>query len=155
MNKIQLEDMAPQVIGEILPPLPTFDYSALAPEAAAHMRDTADRIRMRHRQHVAAIIETGRDLLAVKQRLLHGQFGAWLQAEFSMTERTALNYMRTAAEFGGKSEIVSDLPPAALYTLVAPSTPASVKQAVIERLETGDRVTSHEVRDLVREAKVT
>ena len=70
-----------------------------------------------------------------------------------MTERTALNYMRTAAEFGGKSEIVSDLPPAALYTLVAPSTSVLVKQAVIERLETGDRVTGTKFETLYGKPK--
>jgi hypothetical protein len=57
-----------------------------------------------------------------------------------MTERTARNYMNAAAECGTKSEIVSVLPPTALYALSAPSTPAPVRDAVLVRLEAGERL---------------
>jgi hypothetical protein len=91
----------------------------------------------------------------VKQQLPHGQFGAWLQAEFGMTERTARNYMNAAVEFGAKSEIISDLPATTLYALSAPSTPAPVKEVVIARLESGERLNGQEVQDLIRDARDT
>ena len=70
-----------------------------------------------------------------------------------MNERTAQNYMRAATAFGTKTALISDLPPTAIYTLAAPSTPAPVKDAVVARLEAGERLEAAEVQALVREAK--
>ncbi len=64
---------------------------------------------------------------AVKQQIQHGQFGAWLHAEFGMTERMTRNDMRAVAAFGAKTDIMSDLPPTAIYTLAAPSTPTQFR----------------------------
>lgn len=132
-----------------------FDYAALPVDLADEARQTAGRIRLRHQQHVAAIIETGRDLLSIKDRLGHGNFGPWLEAEFGWNERTARRYMMAATEFGDKTDIVSDLPPTALYKLAAPSTPEPIREEVIQRLEAGERLGLKEVEDrlwLAREA---
>jgi hypothetical protein len=68
-------------MGEILSPIRVFDYSALPAEVATQARAVTDRIRIRHQQQVAAILETGYDLLAIKQKVQHGQFCAWVQAD--------------------------------------------------------------------------
>ena len=130
-----------------------FDYSALPADVASAARATADRIKDRHQRQIAAIIETGRDLLAIKERLWHGWFLAWLQAEFAWAERTARNYMLAAQQFPDKSAIIADLPLNEVYLLAAPSTPPSVRDAVVSRLEAGERVKPVEVRALVRDAK--
>jgi hypothetical protein len=130
-----------------------FDYSALPTDVADIARAVADRIKARHKCQMAAIIETGRALLAIKEQLGHGQFLEWLQAEFGMTDRTAENYMRAATEFGDKIEIISNLPPTEVYRLASPSTPTSARDAVVARLEAGERVEPGEVRELVRNAK--
>lgn len=70
------------------------------------------------------IIEIGRDLIAAKKSLGHGRFLAWIDAEFKMTDRSALSFVRVAQLYGDKSEIISDLPPTVLYALAAPSTPS-------------------------------
>ncbi len=64
----------------------SFDYAALPSDTAKAVQKAADRIRNRT---TMGLIKTGRDLLAVKKLLNHGQFGAWLRAEFLMAERTA------------------------------------------------------------------
>jgi hypothetical protein len=130
-----------------------FDYSSLSDDVAKEARAVAERVRARQQGHIAAIIETGRDLAAVKERLEHGQFTAWLQAEFGMTDRTARNYMQASAQFDGKTEIISDLPPTTIYQLSAPSTPAPIREAVIQRLEAGERVEPRDVHNMVWEAK--
>src|ERR1700757_4590854 len=66
--------------------LGAFDYASLSPELASAARQTAERIRRRRR---AAIIETGRDLIAMRKSLPDGQFIPWVNAEFDMTERSA------------------------------------------------------------------
>ena len=121
---------------------PEFDYSGLAPEVAAEARAVADRVRASHQRTVVAIIEMGRDLLAVKAGLGHGRFGQWLEAEFGGVARTAQNYMRAAQSFGGNSAIVSHLPPATLYALAAPSTPGDVRSEIVARLRAGGAAAS-------------
>lgn len=70
-----------------------FDYGSLTAEHAEAARSVADRIKART---AAAILDTGRDLIAIKSLLDHGQFERWLRAEFGMTPRMAQNYMRAA-----------------------------------------------------------
>lgn len=131
----------------------SFDYSILPVEVAEEARAVAARVRSRHQQQITAIIETGHDLTRMKANLGHGNFETWISAEFGMTIRTAQNYMSASSAFGGKSEIISYLPPSAVYALAAPSTPDPVREMVIERLEAGERIDPLEVRDLVKEAK--
>jgi hypothetical protein len=94
----------------------------------------------------AAIIDTGRDLLTIKEQLDHGLFGAWLEAEFGMSRRSAQNYMSAALQFDGKSETVSHLPARAIYQLSSASTPEPVREELISRLQTGERVKADEIR---------
>lgn len=129
-----------------------FDYSALPGEVATLARDVADRVRSRHQQQIAAIIETGRDLEAVKAKVEHGQFALWLDAEFGWSARTAQRYMQTAI-LDGKSDTVSYLPPTAVYALTAASTPEPVRNEIMERLEAGEHVDPIEVRDRIKEGK--
>jgi hypothetical protein len=130
-----------------------FNYSALPTDVADTARAVADRIKGRHKRQMEAIIETGRDLLAMKELLEHGQFQEWLHAEFTWTDRTARNYMQVVEQFADKTEIISDLPPTEVYRLASPSTPPSVRDAVVSRLEAGERIEPVEVRELVRVAK--
>jgi hypothetical protein len=98
-----------------------FDYSLLEAQVAKQARSAADRIRERVKKTVEDIIEVGNDLLAVKEALEHGHFGAWLRAEFGWTDRTARNFMAVAEQFGGKTETLSEMKidPTAAYLLAA------------------------------------
>ena len=110
-----------------------FDYDALDPELQEHTRAAAVRIRDRLKRN---LIETGRDLIGVKERLGHGLFGAWLKAEFNMSERSAERYMN-AARLLAKSDIVSDLPPTVIHVLSAPSAPSHVVDELLEAAKAG------------------
>jgi hypothetical protein len=117
-----------------------FDYSALDPETAKLAKDAADNIHAYKRRATAAIIEIGKDLNKVKERLGYGPFGDWLREEFDWTERTAQRFMQVAAVFGDKSDIVSDLQPTILYQLSARSTPETIISKVVRQLEAGERL---------------
>ena len=127
-----------------------FAYSELETSVAQEAKAIAERIRARNQ---AAVIDTGRDFVRMKDRLGHGHFIRWLDAEFSMTARTAQRYMGAAAAFHDKCELVSYLPPSELYALSAPSTPAHVRQEFLQRLEAGERLSPTIVRAMVRRAK--
>src|ERR1700733_2471014 len=87
-----------------------FDYNTLDTDDAAYVRAIADRVREKDQQARGNVIDIGRDLIVVKEKLDHGQFGPWLRAEFQWDERTAQRYMGLAEHFGDKSDIVSLLP---------------------------------------------
>ena len=120
-----------------------FDYETLHADAAARLRSAALRIRERMQ---GSIFETGRDLIAIKDLLEHGAWGAWLKAEFGMTARSAQRYMN-AAGLASKSDTVSVLPPTAIYKLASPSTPDIARDTIIDRLEKGEMVSMKEVTD--------
>jgi hypothetical protein len=103
---------------------------------------------------IQAIVETGRDLIAVKQHLEHGQFGEWVQAECGFTLRTAQNYMKVACTFAElKCETISHLQLSTVYELSAKTTPADLVARVIQRGMTGEPVSDDEVREMLVEAK--
>jgi len=130
-----------------------FDYAQLSPGEAAEIREVAVRVRAAHERTIVAVLEMGRDLLAVKARLGHGRFGAWLHAEFGGVARTAQNYMMAAQAFAGKGEMVSYLPAATVYALAAPSTPKAVRSEIVCRLEAGERPHPAAITEAVRAAR--
>jgi hypothetical protein len=124
---------------------PIFDYDALPADLAESTRAAAQRIKSCTR---ASIIEIGRELLAVKKALAHGEFGAWLESEFGMTSRSAQRYMSAALAFGDKYDTVSFLPPTTLYRLAAASAP--VRDEIVRRFETGERLPGSVVEEIVK-----
>lgn len=129
-----------------------FDYAGLPVADQVAVQSAAVRIRDRMKRTVEDIIAIGQDLIAVKDRLGHGRFLPWIEAEFGMTDRAARNLMNVALTYGGKSEIISDLSLTVLYELAAPSTPEPVRQAVEAKAEAGEAVSVAEVQRLKREA---
>jgi DUF3102 family protein len=127
-----------------------FDYSALSETIASEAKRAADRVRERLR---GAVVDVGAELARIKERLPRGQFGPWLAAEFSLTERTAQNYMAAAA-LATKYETVSVLRPKTLYVLAGRSTPATVRQEIVERLSTGECLSDSAIQDMIGEAKL-
>jgi hypothetical protein len=124
-----------------------FDYAQLDQGLAAEAREAAARIRARLK---TAYIDTGLDLIRIKERLGHGQFGPWLKAEFDMTERSAENYMNAARWIKGKSEKISDLPAAAIYALASPNTPADIVNEVVAAVENGTKLRVHDIKTKIR-----
>lgn len=141
MSLVDISEVQMGVVG--------FDYASLPRDVADAARSTAERIRSRLS---SSVIETGRDLLTIKERLGHGNFLAWIEAEFGMNERSAQRYMNSANMLG-KYDTVSHLPPTTIYALSAKSTPDDVREAVISRLESGETVTPKEINDRIDQAK--
>jgi hypothetical protein len=124
------------------------------PLSTKEMEEIADRIRARIRRTVEDIIESGRDLATVKDSMEFGEFTKWLDREFSMTDRTARNYMRAAAWAEGKTEIISDLSPTTLYLLAAPSTPKEIQAEVVSDLRSGKPVEVQRIKHRILDAKL-
>ena len=104
-----------------------------------------ERIKSRMAKTAQDIIEIGRDLANVKKLLSHGEFQEWIQTELGISPRTAQNFMNVTNRLGGKSEMISLLPPAVVYALAAPSTPDDVRAHVLELAEKGGPITEQMV----------
>ncbi|HTJ57282.1 MAG TPA: hypothetical protein VL418_06945 [Devosiaceae bacterium] len=130
-----------------------FDYSVLDPEIADDARQVAERVRGLARRHVGEVIGLGMELARIKKSLGHGRFGPWLKAEFGGTDRTARNYLAAATWFATKTEVVSSLPMATVYKLASNSVPSEAREVVLSRLEAGDRLSEHEIGEIIGSAR--
>jgi len=126
--------------------LPIFEYAAIGdPDVERQVREATVKIREMQR---AALVDIGRELITVKAALPHGAFLAWVESSFGWSQRTAVNMMQVATEFGSKWETVSHLPTAVIYKLAAPSTPPTVREAVLH-LGPGQAVSVRAVTELI------
>ena len=130
-----------------------FTYTDLPAPVAAEVEAATTRIKDRMARTVTGIIETGRDLTEVKDKLEHGQFESWLNTSFNMTDRTARRFMQAATWAEDKTDTVSVLTPTTIYMLSAKSTPDVVHDQVVERIEKGMPTEPERVRHLIKEAK--
>ena len=101
------------------------------------------------------IIRIGENLIKVKELLGHGNFGLWLEKEFSWSWKTATNFMNVAKQF--KFETVSNLNTSAraLYLLASASTPEAVREEFSPKLESGEEVTHSQVKEAIEKEKGT
>lgn len=133
-----------------LPANVDFNYDALPHDLADDARKIAGRIRGRL---ATGYIATGHDLIEMKERLGHGYFGAWLEAEFGFSDRTAERYMAIARFDAANSDIMSILLPATMHALAAPSLPEGVRIACINRVTAGELLQPKDVTDAAKEVR--
>src|SRR5215207_6198431 len=117
----------------------SFNYAELPSNAQCEVQASVQRIRELNQDLTIRIFQIGQELERVKALLGHGAFGPWLNAEFGWSERTAQRFLQAVEVFGSKADTVSVLEPTAIYELSAKSTPSSVRDAVVARLEAGER----------------
>ena len=127
----------------------TFDYNALAPDAAATLREQARHLRALVTKTTTDMIEIGRDLMSVKNKLKHGQFTSWVEAEIGISVRTAQGYMRLAILAEGKSATVSLLPSSTARMLAAKAAPPDIVEHVITKAAAGTIVPDRVVKRLI------
>lgn len=134
-------------------PASSFDYTGFTEEEAEDMRATASRVRRSLRDAIKNSVQAGNDLMAIKERLGHGQFLKWIDAECHLSERTAQFHMRIARFVAEKSEMFAGLPPSALDKLAADTTPEHVRDAVAREVQEGRPPTVAAINKMIRHAR--
>ena len=104
------------------------------------------------KRKLAAIIEIGKRLERVKDRVGHGNWLAWLKRNFKWSGDTAERYMGTwrisqTLEF----RRLRNLPLEALYLLARKSTPEEARITVSKLIETGVKVGKPEVQVILQQ----
>jgi hypothetical protein len=131
-----------------------FDYTAIEdPDTRKAAQEAALRIHDNLIRSKEAFLEVGRDLLAMKDEIMHGGFQPWLGTEFPLLKyRTAINYMNayTYCEEHPDAKLF-DL--TAIYALASKSTPPEVVEEVFEQVKAGTVPTVKEIKAKVKEAR--
>ena len=120
---------------------PLFNYAELDAGTRTLVEQRTIEIRELVKRTAHGVIEIGQKLIEVKELLGHGNFLAWLEAEFDWAERTARNFMRVAETFKSANFADVAVAPSALYLLAAPSTPEGAKDEVLGYAEAGEEIT--------------
>jgi hypothetical protein len=115
------------------------------------LRHQTARIRERVKTTTKAIIEIGRDLIAVRQTLGHGQFILWVEAECGFVMRSAQKYMQVAKFVDDKCESGAHLAPATLYLVSAKNAPPEIVNEVTARAVNGTMISDADVVRMFKE----
>lgn len=117
----------------------------------------AEVIRALGKRMCGDIVEIGRRLIAVKERVGHGNWLNWLADEFGWSDRTARKFMDAADRFGSlKLEPGSDLQidASALYLLSREKVPEEVRAEAVEKAEAGEHLTKEAAERLIADRVV-
>jgi hypothetical protein len=101
----------------------------------------------------ANIMDTGKDLLAMKEKLGHGNFTPRLKAQLGMSPRTARYYISTAEKFGSVPQVLDLLPQRIIYDAAADSMPDNVRQIVIDAVVAGTKPDLDQLRRQIADGK--
>jgi hypothetical protein len=71
----------------------SFDYQILDSQPRSLVQQKTEEIRKRLKRSAQDIWEIGQKLVEVREQLNHGQFEAWIKAEFGWSRRTAYNFI--------------------------------------------------------------
>ena len=131
-----------------------FDYGVLEPKQRSIVEQRTGEIRERLRRSAQDIWEIGQMLADVRTELKHGQFDAWLKAEFNWSRRTAYNFINVYETFRDRANLAQiDIATSALYLLAAPSTPQAVREQYLQEAKTGKKITYKDLYGTLKQEK--
>lgn len=127
-----------------------FDYGELSAPDVKKCEVAVEKITKCQRRMAGDIIAIGKELLAVKDKLAHGQFGQWIKHHFGWSNDTARNMMNAAEAFGQIPKF-SDyaIDQSALYLLSSDKCPDETREDFIERAEKGEHITHAAVKQVL------
>ena len=114
-----------------------FDYSSFDDETVSFVQEKTKEIRRLLRRSSQDIIDIGSYLIEVKNKLGHGNFYNWLDAEFDWSYTSAGRFMSVANRFKSFSVGDLDIMPTALYELASSSVPEEAVTEAFELAQTG------------------
>ena len=114
-----------------------FDYSSFDYETVSFVQEKTKEIRRLLRRSSQDIIDIGSYLIEVKNKLGHGNFYNWLDAEFDWSYTSAGRFMSVANRFKSFSVGDLDIMPTALYELASLSVPEEAVNEAFELAKAG------------------
>lgn len=126
-----------------------YDYEQIAEEHREQVMQAAVEIRRRERRRVEDAIAIGAEFIAVKAILPHGQFLAWVEAEFGYRPQMASEQMNIA-ERATKFPIIGNLNLTSARLLALPSVPdEAIEDALDAVAKKGAPLTVEETKHII------
>ena len=126
-----------------------FDYNFLSPQVRTLVEGKTCEIKSLIRRNVQEIVDIGQNLIEVKAQLGHGNFRAWLKAEFDWSVRTASRFMQVATKFKCAKLAHLNIAVSALYLLAKSSTPEQALKEALEIASEGENLTYSKAAEIV------
>ncbi|GJD22786.1 hypothetical protein RIVM261_077420 [Rivularia sp. IAM M-261] len=130
-----------------------FDYAVLSPQVQILVQEKTSELKSLMRRSAQDIIDIGQKLAEVKEQLGHGNFRAWLKAEFDWSVRTAARFMQVATQFECANLAHLNIAISALYLLAEPSTPEKARKQALELAKEGENITHTKAQIIVNHHK--
>ena len=119
-----------------------FSYIELANlETLVFLSEETAKLHKLLKRTAQDLVNIGTSLNKVKDRLEYGKFTKWLEAEFTMSERTAQRLMKVANTFTPDTVAGLDILPSALYELSKTATPEVVVEEAIAKAKQGETIS--------------
>ena len=123
-------------------------YAEMSREEGTEARKHAERIRSIVQRTAKDMLEIGRRLIEVRNLLLPGTWGRWLETEFHWSQPVASNIMRAAARFADV-DCATFFQPSAMYALIRNKVDPKAIDEAIEIARTGRIVSRKTACELV------
>ncbi len=119
----------------------TFDYDALPKKDILFIKQTTREVRLLLERSTGNIIAIGQKLIDMKARLGHGHWRAWLQTHWPLDVSLANRWINVARKCGQFPHL--KIPRSTLYLLAADSTPDTLRDEFVRRVEAGEPPMTH------------
>jgi hypothetical protein len=132
-----------------------FDYASLPEDVRSEARDAVAEYQAYEQRTIEGAAAIGHRLSRIRGQLEHGQFLAWLRAEFPAISRaTAYRWMDLAENLGSELLTVRNLPQVVVYELAAQTTPDPTRGEIIAKLKDCEQIAPNEITETIRVARV-
>ncbi|MDT2023775.1 DUF3102 domain-containing protein [Methylocella sp. CPCC 101449] len=121
--------------------------------SAKELQEAALRIKALRRAATEHAVEIGQELLRVKEKLPHGVFVKWVEKACEFKIRTAQDLMKLAREVESDAKLVALMVPSTLRVYLSKTTPPAVRNTILKRLESGERVSRSELYSQISDTK--
>lgn len=137
-------------------PVVPFDYNMLDPETRIKVEQKTSEIRTVGKRVASDICEMGEKFAEVRDLLSHnrnGSFEDWYHLE-GFSKAFVYRCLAVHEQFANRSNLERlDIAVSALYLMVSPSTPETVRRRLIDRAEAGERITHKKATAIINEHK--
>lgn len=154
MIAVRARTPAPKAAKNARPKTASQRLAALPREEQRWLREAACRIEAEVRRANDSLVQIGRDLIAVRNRIGHGLFLAWIAAKFPWSQRVAYRLIAAAEAFGTvKPAVLGNLDQYAMHALSGRDVPAEARAEALSMARRGERVTHAMAIKIVRAAR--
>jgi chromosome segregation ATPase len=126
-----------------------FDYGTLDLDTRSFVQGRIVEIRIFAKQTMQGVIEIGKRLIEIKEKLGHGNWLPFIKAELGWSESTVNRYTNVAKTFKSVNLTNLEIDLSSSYLLAAHSTQDDARQEAIERAKLGEGLTFELTKEIV------